>query len=292
MPTKRNRAGQQQNYVPQGNGDASGEYADQASGSNKHFANFKKPEEKPAEAIEETKATEVVEQPKEDTSKYLGGSKAKSDFSATVFSKGMSKYGEDFEKDFKEIIANANEQSIGILNHSIKNYGIFFIRDEKNSSYFKPETKEISIKPSELIRDYDEAGETVFHELGHYINEVNKTKEPNKWWQDDNRLTETHQFFEDNMSVAETLQEEIKEFAANKHATRIRAERKKFLNQRLKPYGFTAEQFERDSDKTKDILRNEAFNNTALKMRCYGKAFWFVYKLFEKTVGRLLKGTK
>lgn len=44
MPTKLNRAGQQQNYVPQGNGDASGEYADHASGSNKHFTNFKKPE--------------------------------------------------------------------------------------------------------------------------------------------------------------------------------------------------------------------------------------------------------
>ena len=44
MPTKPNRAGQQQNYVPQGNGDASGEYADHASGSNIHFTNFKKPD--------------------------------------------------------------------------------------------------------------------------------------------------------------------------------------------------------------------------------------------------------
>lgn len=42
----------------------------------------------------------------------------------------------------------------------------------------------------------------------------------------------------------------------------------------------------------KDILRNEAFGNTALKMRCYGKTFWFIYKIFDKTVGRLLKGTK
>ncbi len=42
----------------------------------------------------------------------------------------------------------------------------------------------------------------------------------------------------------------------------------------------------------KDILRNEAFGDTALKMRCYGKTFWFIYKIFEKTVGRLLKGTK
>lgn len=45
MPTKINRAGQQQNYVPAGNGDASGEYGDNATGSNKHFTNFKQPDE-------------------------------------------------------------------------------------------------------------------------------------------------------------------------------------------------------------------------------------------------------
>ena len=45
MPTKPNRAGKQQNYVPKGNGDASGEYGDNATGSNKHiqFTTFKKP---------------------------------------------------------------------------------------------------------------------------------------------------------------------------------------------------------------------------------------------------------
>ena len=42
----------------------------------------------------------------------------------------------------------------------------------------------------------------------------------------------------------------------------------------------------------KDIIKNKAFGNKALKMRCYGKALWFIYKVFEKTVGRLLKGTK
>ena len=42
----------------------------------------------------------------------------------------------------------------------------------------------------------------------------------------------------------------------------------------------------------KDILKKNAFGNTALKMRCYGKAFWIIYKVFDKTVGRLLKGTK
>ncbi|MBO5360736.1 MAG: glycosyltransferase family 2 protein [Clostridia bacterium] len=42
----------------------------------------------------------------------------------------------------------------------------------------------------------------------------------------------------------------------------------------------------------KDILSHSAFGNTALRMRCYGKAFWFAYKVFEKSVGRLMKGKK
>lgn len=38
------------------------------------------------------------------------------------------------------------------------------------------------------------------------------------------------------------------------------------------------------------VVENNAFSDTALKMRCYGKIFWFIYKVFDKTVGRLLKG--
>lgn len=37
----------------------------------------------------------------------------------------------------------------------------------------------------------------------------------------------------------------------------------------------------------KSMLKDNAYGNKALKMRCYGKAFWFIYKVFEKTVGRL-----
>ena len=42
----------------------------------------------------------------------------------------------------------------------------------------------------------------------------------------------------------------------------------------------------------KFVLENNSFGNTALKMRCYGKIFWFIYKVFEKTAGKLLKGKK
>lgn len=40
----------------------------------------------------------------------------------------------------------------------------------------------------------------------------------------------------------------------------------------------------------KDILSCCAFGDTALKMRCYGKIFWIIYKIFEKVAGKLLKG--
>lgn len=44
MPTKINKGGEQQNYVPSGNGDASGEYTNEA-GANKNFKQFKKQDE-------------------------------------------------------------------------------------------------------------------------------------------------------------------------------------------------------------------------------------------------------
>lgn len=46
MPTKLNKAGKQQDYIPRGNGDVSGEYANEGGG-NKNFATFKKPDDAP-----------------------------------------------------------------------------------------------------------------------------------------------------------------------------------------------------------------------------------------------------
>jgi len=60
MPTKPNSAGEQQDYVPAGNGDPSGEYADEA-GANVHFQVFKKPADQSAVkgVIAEGKAKET-----------------------------------------------------------------------------------------------------------------------------------------------------------------------------------------------------------------------------------------
>lgn len=36
----------------------------------------------------------------------------------------------------------------------------------------------------------------------------------------------------------------------------------------------------------KDILRDNAYSSTALKMKCYSNLLWVAYKLYEKTIGR------
>ncbi len=39
----------------------------------------------------------------------------------------------------------------------------------------------------------------------------------------------------------------------------------------------------------KYILNKNCFESKALKMRCYGKAYWFIYKVIEKTVRKVIK---
>lgn len=62
MPQKRNHAGNMQNYVPAGNGDASGEYGDNATGSNVHFKTFKKPETNGGETTSTTSQVQTNQQ--------------------------------------------------------------------------------------------------------------------------------------------------------------------------------------------------------------------------------------
>ena len=83
MPTKLGKGGHgDQNYVPAGNGDASGEYGDNATGSNIHFTNFKKPDEDEEKVVDEE--TEVVETEQDNT-------------------KGFTQFGKDQDKTEKTI---------------------------------------------------------------------------------------------------------------------------------------------------------------------------------------------
>ena len=91
--------------------------------------------------------------------------------------------------------------------------------------------------------------------MAHWLNDAIKVREEKKWYSEENRLTDARKYFEDNKSIAETLQEEVAEFAASKVATKIRAERRKFLNEKLKPYGFTFDEYSKNADKVKEIKK-------------------------------------
>lgn len=267
MPTKPNRAGQQQNYVPQGNGDASGEYADNASGSNIHFTNFKKPDEKSFSAFNkqpETPKEEVkAEQPKKEND-YLGGSKAKTDFYLSLITSGISSQKsrieneEEFMAKLKNSVANSNEDAIKVLQYLFDNHPVEFTENRYNSdsSYYEPAMRQIYIDKNKFDRGFEEQGSPLFHELGHCLNDTFKIREQVQWYNENHSMTDAYFLFDDNVSVADTLQEELKEFSANKHAPKIRKDKYKYVNSKLKEYGFTAEDYEKLTDEGKQALHN------------------------------------
>lgn len=103
MPKKLNKAGQQQEYVPSGNGDASGEYADDG-GSNRHFTAFKKPEEavkkEDETVVEENNNGGVVEEEKEEKEEEIVTEQPPKDLSQLLVNKLDKKSRQEFIKYF------------------------------------------------------------------------------------------------------------------------------------------------------------------------------------------------
>lgn len=147
MPTKRNRAGNQQNYVPKGYGDASGEYGDNASGSNKHiqFANFKKP----------SRSNEIGNDEYQSMASYIMGrhitSKDEYNGVVDIFRKysnyfgDLSNFSDDEIKDIIEEIQNLkkSEEPVYIKDGKdwklTKNVGLL---DRLGTKYYTKEEKE------------------------------------------------------------------------------------------------------------------------------------------------------
>lgn len=127
MPTKRNRAGQQQPYVPAGHGDASGEYGEHATGSNKHWVSpddvkkqlgYTKPQEKKESGIPKEledklngiRQTEITEEMK--TSEYT--KKFTQDSEAQGYYNTIRR-----EAEVKITRGSLNKEEIGVLNNEI-----------------------------------------------------------------------------------------------------------------------------------------------------------------------------
>ena len=175
MPTKRNRAGQQQNYVPKGNGDASGEYGDNATGSNKHFTAFKKPDENEIKEIKSYYSTDNYTDAVSSISQYIREDDAdrkakKENFVAEHdYDKIDALHNSDVIAHKESVIKMANAykrqaesgKPYYIINDAFYSHG---------SCYFSGERKGILITP-ETFRENTLSGwgTTWFHENGHLL---------------------------------------------------------------------------------------------------------------------------
>lgn len=161
MPTKPNRAGNQQNYVPAGNGDASGEYGDNATGSNIHFQNFKKPDDsstKTDEQKQQFQKFEKQEQPKEQE-------KSKQQVLENSLKRVISNKKGDFSKAINELITTTKPE-----------------RQQQLAKYLD-ENQKLQIRFGDAGRDAagkcygstsivtNENPHTVRHEIGHSYDE-------------------------------------------------------------------------------------------------------------------------
>lgn len=169
MPKKMNSAGQLQNYVPAGNGDASGEYGDNASGSNIHYKT--EGSEKTGKSSTE-KGNDISVSIRQESGKidYKGKDYTdQKEITDIIREKmGVSKVSENV----KRVLAQLNSENI---NPTIRNVvlstlesGNYKIEAKKNAAgVFYSWGKVISF--SSVDERGRAIGETMFHECGHAL---------------------------------------------------------------------------------------------------------------------------
>lgn len=244
MSKKRSSWGEQE-YIPAGNGDASGEYADE-SGSNRNFQSFEKPDKETSANDNAIDATEPEKTISESRNNFIN-------FAAEKF----SVYGQEGVDRMIKTVEEANEECLNVLNKTFEKYAIKFIKDEDRGSYFNPGSKEINYDADSFNEGYELPGEVIFHELGHYLNECYQLRENYSWYKTDKKLVEINSIHEDGKSLAITLQEETKEFANNKYAVGIRKEKEQTINKWLKEAGhdFKVKDYTRLKEEVADIWK-------------------------------------
>lgn len=165
MPKKLNSAGQMQNYVPAGNGDASGEYGDNASGSNVHYK---------TEGSEKTGKGKDISVGIEQTSgkiNYKGKDYTDQKEITDIIMKkmGVKKQSENVDKVLEQLNADNIDKDIRNVVLSTLESGDYKIKTRTNAQgFFNSYTNVISF--SSIGADtLNEMGGTLFHECGHAL---------------------------------------------------------------------------------------------------------------------------
>ena len=145
MPKKPNSLGELQEYVPAGNGDASGEYGD-ADGNNRHFTSWKNPH------TEEGVIADVAgETPTEVETKQDG------------FAEYLQKnHNNDFGKMVEREYNAGNAEHKALINTAISKYGVK-LKETSETSYYRPVAYSVNLNTA----DQTEEGEVFYHEFWH-----------------------------------------------------------------------------------------------------------------------------
>lgn len=197
MPTKPNRAGEQQNYVPPGNGDASGEYGDNATGSNIHYQT-KGEEKKPI------KVDIKQEPPKNDKPKDIIKSKQDN----FEYAKKNSTFKGKTLDTLNEIINKADDECVDLLNKAYSKRKYTF--SHGNGIYYSFYGK-LKCEKNDFIengRGYGKVGSVWFHENGHLLD--NSYSDSGREW------ASTSFKDEKGNTLYDYLQEELKDLTNNK----------------------------------------------------------------------------
>lgn len=157
MPTKPNRAGNQQNYVPAGNGDASGEYGDNATGSNIHISISKKESSINEQTIVKPKKEDSNANHKERVSNYI---KAHTNIKGQAL-KVIEENIEEGNEDCNRMLANALEKGD-------------YSYESGRTSYYRNSSKTIVMAKKDAESQNRVKGEVFYHESGHLIDFQNK----------------------------------------------------------------------------------------------------------------------
>lgn len=275
MPTKRNRAGKQQNYIEAGHGDASGEYGDNATGSNKHFTQFKKAnkEEKPIEDVENVKIEQGI---KETTDvKGVDGNKE--------YIKNNSTYKEERLNKLNEIIDSADKDCISLLNNA---YGKSKYRFETGSGVFYQGTNTLKCDKTDVDDGFRTKGSIWFHENGHLL-DFSSYKEEQKnektriagmsleWTKTEKLPISAWYKNEDGKTLNDICKTEIREIVKSGKVKEIVNKKQEFYNENLLKMNFDEAKYNEFENKLSEIQNRKDKEISAITDDLYGNKIKF-----------------
>lgn len=201
MPTKRNHAGNQQPYIPAGNGDPSGEYGDNATGGNVHIRIERKD---PIEQVEpkgsETAKPKETEQAKKTSGQaYVG---------IADYLNRHSNFTSPAKTRIAEIMKGVDDRYNSILNNALNSNNYDIKMTYGKASYYSAGWRKLQCSSNDFTDNAERAyvkGGVFYHENGHLIDYSKATDRFNPRPLSTTFISEKYQ-----MSLGDMVREEAK----------------------------------------------------------------------------------